>query len=229
MRKRKKGKIIRITLFTSILIGCVNQLSAQSVSPEPREDNQFWSETQMIMPLHKKADLILIGVFRAGRDFRHPVDERIGAGIALKLHKYVTLTPTYLYVAQQPSEGRKNFEHRLIPNVTIKFPIGQFNITDRNLFEWRVRHSLRDIFIYRNRLQIDHPARIGSFDFRVFMADEVFYSADLEKWVRNRISAGIIKKLNERLTAEFFYLNQQDGIARPGNLHVIGTVFKVYL
>jgi hypothetical protein len=83
--------------------------------------------------------------------------------------------------------------------------------------------------MYRNRLQIDYPVKIGSFDFRIYMADEVWYNADRRVWVRNRISAGMIKKFNETFTGEFFYLYQHDGLARPGNANVIGTLFRFYL
>ncbi len=195
----------------------------------PRDDNHFWNETHLIVPLDEKVELVLIGGLRLGRNFHHPVEERIGAGIAFKLNKYVTFMPTYLYLAQQPSAGRKNIEHRLVPNLTLKFPIGQTNITDRNLFEWRVRHSFNDFLMYRNRLQIDHPARLGDFKFRVFVADEAWYNTDRHEWVRNRISTGMIKQFSEHFTGEFFYLHQHDGLARPGNLNVIGTVFKIYL
>lgn len=119
-------------------------------------------------------------------------------------------------------------------NVTGKVNLGKFLFTDRNLIERRVRHDSRDFTVYRNRLQIDRPAKIGSFSFKPFIADEVWYSTQTAAggrlgWFRNRISAGIIKQFSERFNAEFFYLRQQDGILRPGDVHAVGTLFRVYL
>ena len=205
---------------------------AQTPTP-PRDDQQFWNETQFIKSLTKTKDLIVIGVLRIGRDWQRPVDERIGAGVAFKLNKYLTLQPTYFYVDQQPYAGFRIREHRLIMNATGKVTLGKFTFTDRNLYERRVRHVTRDFTVYRNRLQVDHPAQIGSFKFKPFIADEVWYSTQSNSagefgWFRNRISAGIIKQFSNRFNAEFFYLRQDDGIARPGNVHAIGTLFRVY-
>jgi hypothetical protein len=209
-------------------------IPARGQNPPPREDRQFWSEAQLIKPLTKDKDLIVIGVLRLGRDFQFPVDQRIGAAVAFKLKPYLSLTPTYLYVDQRPFEGSHVREHRLVINLTGRLKAGQFNFTDRNLLERRVRHQSRDFTVYRNRLQIDHPARLGSFKFSPFLADEVFYSTQTGSsgrlgWSRNRVSAGIIKQFNELINAEFFYVYQHDGRARPGNIHAVGALFRFRL
>ena len=223
------------TRFLSLLLaGLFGYRLAVAQAPPPQNDNQFWNEVQLIKALDKKHDLIVIGVLRVGRDFNRPVDERIGAALAFKPNKYLTLAPTYLYVDQQPFPGRRISEHRLIMNITGKVNLGKFLFTDRNLYERRVRRDSRDFTVYRNRLQIDHPAKIGSFSFKPFIADEVWYSTQAAAgrrmgWFRNRISAGIIKQFSERFNAEFFYLRQQDGISRPGDVHAVGTLFRVFL
>jgi Protein of unknown function (DUF2490) len=216
-----------------VLSFCVPHTQAQTPLP-PGDDRQIWTEAQIIKPLKDDKDLIIIGVMRFGREVRRPVDERIGGGIAFKMNRYMTLTPTYLYVDQQPYEGLRINEHRLIINLTGKIRLGKLTLTDRNQLERRVRHNSRDFTMYRNRLQIDHPARLGKFQFKPFLADEVFYSTQTgtlgrQGWFRNRISAGIIKQISKRLNAEFFYLYQHDGISRPGNIHTIGTLFRIYL
>ncbi len=226
---------MKIKLLLLLLLLAVSQAGviAQTATP-PRDDRQFWNETQFIKPLTKTKDLIVIGVVRVGRDMQRPVEERLGAGVAFKLSKYLTLLPTYFYVDQQPFAGRRISEHRLILNATGKFKLGEFTFTDRNLLERRVRHQSRDFTVYRNRLQVDHPAQLGTFKFKPFLADELWYSTQARSagrfgWFRNRISAGILKQFNERFNAEFFYLYQHDGVSRPGNVHALGTLFRVYL
>jgi hypothetical protein len=208
---------------------------AQAQTPPPRDDQQFWNETLLIKPLTESRDLIIIGVLRLGREFRRPVDERIGAAVAFKLNKHLTLTPAYVFTDQQPFAGRRINEHRLLLTLTGKVNWRKFAFTDRNQYERRVRHASQDFTMYRNRLQIDHPARLGSFEFKPFVADEVFYSSQAhpaggrQGWFRNRVSAGIIKQFNDRFNAEFFYLYQHDGVSKPGNVHAIGTLFRFYL
>ncbi len=195
----------------------------------PRHDTQFWNETQMIAPINKKAELVLSGGLRFGREISRPVDERLGVGIAFKPNRHFTIQPHYLYIAQQPSAGRKVFEHRLNLDVTGRIFPGRFTISDRTRIERRVRLSSRDFTVWRNRLQIEHPARLGSFKFKPFVANEVFYDSSASRWTRNRFSIGCSKEFSPRFTGEFYYLRQNDGRARPGNLHVIGTAFRIRL
>ena len=224
-------KLIWYFFLTALMFFTLKTTQAQPTPP--REDNQFWHETQFIKPLSKDKDLVIIAVLRAGRDFARPVDERIGAGLAFKPSKYLTIMPTYVYVDQQPFAGRRIKEHRLVFNATAKFKIGELTFTDRNLIERRVRHTSRDFTVYRNRLQLDYPAHIGAFKFKPFIADEIWYSTQSgqqgrQGWFRNRISAGIIKQLSERFNAEVFYLRQTDGISFPGDVHALGTLLRVY-
>ncbi|MBL8149394.1 MAG: DUF2490 domain-containing protein [Blastocatellia bacterium] len=216
------------------MLNQVVTVDAQKTTTPPRSDEQFWNETQIIKHLTEKRDLIFIGVVRVGRDLTQPVDERIGIGIAFKINKYLALIPTYLHVENQPTSNVKIHEERLIMNLTGKVSFGKFTFTDRNLLERRVRHSTPDFTVYRNRLQIDYPLKIGSFDFKPFVADEAWYSTQSNSegsfgWYRNRISAGIIKQFNKHFTGEFFYLYQHDGRSRPGNIKVLGTLFRYTL
>ncbi|MFN7931113.1 MAG: DUF2490 domain-containing protein [Blastocatellia bacterium] len=222
------------TLLAGVVFLTWLALPVLAQTTPPREDNQFWNETQLIKAVGKKTDVIFIGVLRLGRDWERPVDERAGLAVAWKANKYVTVAPTYIYVDQQPYAGRRIQEHRLVLNVTAKFKAGEFLFTDRNLIERRARHDSRDFTVYRNRLQLDHPARIGTFKFKPFIADEVWYSTQTGAqgdlgWFRNRLAAGIIKQFGERLNAEFFYLRQMDGVSRPGNINSLGTLFRVHL
>lgn len=218
--------------FATLLSGLISISTQAQTNNQPQDETQFWNETQIIAPLTKKTDLIFIGAFRAGSTFSgffRPIDERGGGGIAFKLNKYLTVMPTYLYIAQQPSPTRKNFEHRLILNITGKASLGKFNFTDRNLIERRIRHALDDFVMYRNRLQIDYPVKVGDWSFRVYLADEVWYSTLIDAWSRNRVSVGVFKQFTPKFYGEVFYLRQNDGRARPGDVHAIGTLFKVTL
>jgi hypothetical protein len=214
------------------LFSLINYYTAVAQSEPPRDDQQFWNETQLIKPLAKDKDLIVIAGLRIGQQWRRPVDERVGAGVAFKVNRFLTIMPTYLYVDQQPYAGFRISEHRAVLNVTGRFKVGEWTFTNRNLIEQRLRHASPDFMVYRTRLQLDHPARLGAFKFKPFLADEVWYSTQpmptgRPGWFRNRISAGIIKRLGERFDAEFFYLHQNDGVLRPGNVHAVGTLFRI--
>jgi hypothetical protein len=116
-------------------------------------------------------------------------------------------------------------ENRLTFAATVRIPWRKFTFSDRNQFERRLRttHSTR----YRNRLQIDYPIKIDKLALQLFVSDEVFYELSVNHWVRNRFAAGVSRKFNKYFTAEIYYMRQNDGRARPGNLNVIGATYRL--
>jgi hypothetical protein len=67
-----------------------------------------------------KADFILLGTLRLGRNLARPVDERIGITFSYRPTKSVTLAPSYLHIDRQPSAGRNFFEDRVAFTATFK-------------------------------------------------------------------------------------------------------------
>jgi Protein of unknown function (DUF2490) len=216
------------TLFLSIAIfGCVTALG-QTTKP-PRSDAQVWTDVQLAMPLAKKIDFVLVGVTRFGRNVSRPVNERIGGGVSFTLGKYVTLLPFYLHVASQPTRNDHSTEERITLEATIKFPAGRFTIGDRNRLEFHIHNPRPNFTQYRNRLQIEHPARIGKVKFIGFVADEVFYDSIAAAWIRNRVFLGISRKVNKHFTLDLYYVKQNDSHSHPGDIQAAGTSFKFHL
>jgi hypothetical protein len=203
--------------------------SGQSTSSQ-RHDTQIWNDAQLAIALNKKIDVNLFGGLRLGRDVCCLIDERIGFGFSFKAGKYLTLAPSYLYLATQPLKNQKGFENRLTLAATVRVPIGGgFTLSDRNQFERRIRHPQVDATRYRNRLQVEHPFKIGSAKLNGFMADEISYDWSVNAWVRNRFTIGIGKTFNEHFTGELYYLRQNDSHTKPGDLNVIGTTLRFRL
>ena len=203
--------------------------SAQTPESAPTDDTQIWNDLQVTVPLKKKVDLNFTATFRWGRNLSSPVSQRGAISIAYKANKFLTFETGYLYVASQPSEGRKSYNTTFSINGTLRFPVGKFRLSNRNQFERRFRNSRSDSTRYRNRMRVEYPVTAGNAKFNVFASNEVFYDWSVKEWVRNRLSVGANKKLNERLTGEIYYMRQNDGRSRPGDLHVIGTLLKIQL
>lgn len=151
----------------------------------------------------------------------------MGAGFSFKAGKYLTFAPSYFHITAQPTQGKSVYENRLSFPATIKFPVGKFTVSDRILFERRLQHPGGDSTRYRNKLQIDRPIGDKENKLNVFVADEVFYDWSVNAWVRNRFSLGISKALNKHLTTDLYYLRQNDGHSVPGDIHAIGTTWRV--
>lgn len=199
-------------------------------SQSQRHDRQIWNDTSLAIALNKKVDFNVLGTLRVGRDVSRPVDERIGFSFSFKLGKYLTLAPSYLYIATQPLKNQKAFENRLSFAATVRGPVGgRFILTDRNLFERRIRRPQIDSTRYRNRLQVEHPFKIGEIRLYGFMANEIFYDWSVNAWVRNRFTIGAGRTFNKHFIGELYYLRQNDSHTRPGDLNVFGATLKLRL
>lgn len=223
-----RGAMARVALgFAIASMGCIT-ISGQTVRP-PRNDNQIWTETQLAIPLDSKVNLVLLGIVRFGRDVSRPVNERIGAGVSFKAGKYLTLFPFYLRVGSQPTATSHSTEDRITLEATFKFPAGHFTIVDRNRVEFHIHHPAPNFTQYRNRMQLEHPLKIGEFEIDAFVADEVFYDSIANAWIRNRAYAGAIKKFNKHFTLELYYVRQNDSHSHPGDINALGSTFKFHL
>lgn len=221
------AKITSLVRF-GVLLACAGSALAQSQTLPPRDDTQIWPEVQATMPLHNRIDLVINGQLRVGRNVSDFIDERGGMALVFKVHKYLTLSPGYLHIATQPTPHRKAFENRLGVAATLQFPLGRFTLTDRNLFERRLREPLNSTR-YRNRLQIAHPLKLGGLEVNAYLANEVFYDWSLKGWTRNRLAAGVTRRVTKNLTLDLYYMRQMDGFSRPGDLNVIGSAFRIRL
>ena len=192
-------------------------------------DNQFWSDVQVAVPVTGHFDFNVLGTLRIGRDFSHPVDERIGAGFTFRAGKYVQISPSYLHIGMQPFPRRRVWENRLSLPVTLRFNAGDFRISDRNLIERRLRNSGVRSTRYRNRFQVDHAIGAKEWQLSLFVADEVFYDWAVDRWVRNRFSVGATKVFTKHFTQDLYYLRQNDGVSLPGDLNVLGTSLRFRL
>ena len=195
----------------------------------PETDMQNWNDVQLTVSVNKKVDLVMQGTLRLGDNLTKAIDERFGAGFNYKLNRYLTLNESIFGRVARPPHGRQEHETRLTIGATVQKAIGEFNLTDRNWFERRWRDPQIDAWRYRSRVRLEHPFQIGKRKFTWFVSDEVFYDWSLHDWVRNRAAVGVAHTFNKQFTLDIYYMRQNDGRTRPGDLHIIGTVWRIKL
>jgi hypothetical protein len=102
----------RLILAVTTLAFACSGTPAQTTTP-PETDNQIWTEYQLAIPLNHETDIVVLGVLRFGRNVSRPANERIGAGISRRIGKYLTIVPSYLHVASQPTPLNHSTEERI--------------------------------------------------------------------------------------------------------------------
>jgi hypothetical protein len=202
---------------------------AQTTNRVPENDVQNWNDVQLTVPVNKKIDFIMVGTFRLGDNLTKAVDERFGAGFNYKVNPYITLHQVVFGRVARPPNGQKEHETRLTLGATFQRPFGKFTLSDRNWFERRWRDPPVDAWRYRNRLRLEHPFEINKKKYTWFVSDEVFYDWSFHDWVRNRAAVGASHAFNKQFTLELYYMRQNDGRSRPGDLHIIGSLWRIKL
>lgn len=217
----------RIALLSLMLLA--TSAVAQTTNGVAETDVQNWNDVQFIVPVSKKVDFLLTGTLRLGDHVTEAVDERFGAAFNYKLNSALTLGVWGFGREARPPNGRREHETRLTLAATYQKPIGKFTLSDRNWFERRWREPQIDGWRYRNRLRLEHPFEINKAKFNWIVSDEVFYDWSLHDWVRNRVAFGASHTFSKHFTLELYYMRQNDGRTRPGDLHIIGTVWRIKL
>lgn len=228
-----KKLLISIIILTTVGI---------AVGQEPNEgDIQFWNETKVYFGRIDRTDKNgdkkkflsphFMGSIRIGQDLKHFVNERIGFGVDIELNKYFKFTPSYYYVAEQKTKNAKAIEHRLRFDLTASKKWKKAGLSNRNRIEYRRRNSNSDSSRFRNKTKLEVPVRNaeGEERFTPFVANEPFYDFSKKEWSRNEFSAGIGKKLNQKVSAEFFYLLQLNKGSVLKRVSAFGVNFKIVL
>ncbi len=213
-------------VFAAILWFLITpSLFAQAQGPL-KSDTQFWNDTLLTMPIHKRVDFGLTVTTRINSNFNDVLDERWGVGWIIKINKYLTFTPFYFHRQARQPRLIKEHEERLTLGATLRFPVRKFTLIERNWFERRWRAPQRDAWRYRVRGQIEHPITVKNFKFTGYVSNEVFYDWSLGRWVRNRFAVGGYHPFNKHFTLDLYIMRQNDGVARPGDLTVLGSQMR---
>jgi len=192
------------------------------------DDNQSWNDVQLTVPVNERFDFTSSGTLRFGKNITRLNDRRIAVGFVYKPNNSWSFQPFYWNIVARNAVGRFRAEHRLNLRVGYRFPFKRFGLSHRSWIERRLREP-RNSWRYRPSLTFEKGIEKIVPGARIFVTEEVFYDSILKRFSRNRFSVGINKTLTGKLSLDVFYLRQNDGFSRPGDLNVIGTSLKIKL
>jgi Protein of unknown function (DUF2490) len=201
--------------------------AAAGQEPQPEEDFQSWNDVQLTIPLSPKLDFQTQFTARLGKNVTRLNDGRFAVGVVLKPHKSFSINPFYWNIRTRNAVSVFREEHRWNLRFVYRFPTKSFGFSHRSWFERRIRGAAKS-WRYRPSLTFEKdlpPKFIPKAKF--FITDEVFYDSVPGRFSRNRFSVGINKVINNDLTLDLYYMRQNDGLSRPGDLHTIWTALRV--
>ena len=197
-------------------------------------DLQIWNDITITKALDEKKDWTLSvgGAWRVGNNVRTSADERVSIALMRRLNKNLSIGTGYVYRASNPTFRRRLYESRYQAIGVVNVPLPEkFHLSSRNILLYQSLYSRPDTTIFRSRFWLKRPVKIGKRTIEPFIAYEHFYDFRADSWVRYRIQPGLSTKVYKQLSADFYYLRQNEGGngRRPGTLNALGVSWKINL
>lgn len=218
-------------LLPYFFFGAIMLISfAPAPAQEPSDPEiQSWNDLQFSFPVSKTVDLFTVTTIQFAKRLTIVDNTRFAVGVNKKLTNSVSLASFVTFLSDRNSSGRFRYEYRYSARAIVKGKFKGLGISHRSQAEYRFRPG-RNTWRYRPSITIEKelPEKFvpGT---RLFVTEEPFYDSASGRFSRNRISAGVKKKFNEKFSVDLYYLYQGDNFSRSSSTKVIGTSWKIAL
>jgi len=230
MRGMRPGKLM---IGLALICSCL---------PVVAQEDQFLPEIDLYYKLSSVVRVQLQA--KQTREGGEPVQAEVGPSIDFYVHPWIRLAKVrkfdlddaksrslvvsagYRYLPESNGGAATN---RLEPVVTARFPIStKVLMTDRSRFDldWKGGNFT---WRYRNRLQVEGPVPIGSYQVTPYVSVEPFYQSSYGKWSETAIYAGCIFPVRKHMQVDPYYEHQNQTGKRPNQqLNQAGIVLNLY-
>ncbi|MDD4201958.1 MAG: DUF2490 domain-containing protein [Candidatus Omnitrophica bacterium] len=210
-----------------ILISVISMLIEVSSYAFENGDFQYWNNESVSLKIKKSWKVTLAEEFRFGDNSSVLYYEHTDIGIVYSgLAKWLDLGINYRHIYEK-NKGKWQLENRPHFNATFKFSFFDLDLSNRALFEYRIRKNKHDYWRYRNKLTVKFPLKLTRFKIQPYTADEIFFDLDKEKVDRNRIYMGFNIKLTDDLQGDIYYMIQSSKNEKWEHWNIFGTSLKL--
>jgi hypothetical protein len=132
--------------------------------------------------------------------------------------------------AHAPTADRNDWTHEIRPHFSIAFlsKLRGVDVINRSRLEYRHFEDYDNIWRFRHKIRIDSPVRFTPLQIEPYMADEIFYNFNADRFYGNRVQAGLFIPLHEKVRLDLFYFwhtRKQDD-QDWSNTNVIGSYVR---
>lgn len=107
---------------------------------------------------------------------------------------WLELGTNFRYISRSTSDGWRR-ENRPSINAEIQWCWADFELSDNNKLEYRIREDNEDIFRYKNKLKIECPINWTELKISPYASEEVFLDFDVGQLNGYRLEAGFSAQL----------------------------------
>ena len=194
----------RVYLATAVL-------AVLLISKSSRADGDFqlWNTATASLDLNKDWTVGVEEQLKFGDGVGHFYYHHTDLGFVYGgLADWIDLGFNFKEVFLEEDDGHWSRENRPHVNITVKGPVGPFDVSDKSRFEYRDMEDLEDLWRYVNRLKVKLPFELTKFNIRPYVADMIFLNMEGRAFEKNRVYSGVSFKLSKRLESEIYYFWQ---------------------
>lgn len=216
-----------------LIVFCAIILSANIAFGQEGTDTQIWNLNSIEIPLdrdNEKLSGIILTDLRLTGNVSDFSDKRAGFGVSYKVTNNITVQGSYIFRKQNiPGNVPDNYEHHLLFDITPAKNFKKFSLTNRNRFEHRIRLKGRDDkTFYRNLTRLDVPVKKdGKTIVTPFVFNEPWIEIQDGQFFRNDLSAGVRRRFNKNVAADFYYLYRRDFQSGIKHTNALGVNFII--
>lgn len=189
-------------------------------------DFQNWDELDVSARISKAVDLSWVSQGRFSTAYSNPATYLTGADVKFWAGSHLEISPSYYYLAYiNAADRRGDFQVPML-SATWRENWRRWTVADRNRLMGAIGGG-NDFWIYLNRPRVDYMVGSSRSATWLFAWDEIFYFSVFHGWTRNRFASGIKKSINERWTADAYYLRQDDSRIQPRDINGVGVTLEI--
>ncbi len=155
-------------------------------------------------------------------DFNDLGSHSYSPGVVFRIKRYFDFELNYKYKRKKTGKEWSE-EHRVELIPTINWKLEEYKLNIKNRFEYRSVEG-QNKWMWREKLKIKRPIKIGVFEFTTFVSEEIFYDFKVNEFNQNRVATGLSKMITKNSWIVLYYMrknNKRDG-AWPG-VNILGT------
>ena len=140
---------------------------------------------------------------------------------------WLELGTSYRYVTKSTDDGWKR-ENRPSINAKLLWYWADFELSNNNKLEYRIRQDDEDIFRYKNKLKIEYPAEWTALKISPYISEMIFLDFDVGRLNGYRLDAGFSMQVlkNSELCIAYEFANDEQGDDWTETNYLV-TYFKI--
>jgi hypothetical protein len=222
-------------VFLLIALGAMPDVFGQATN-----DAGLWTTFNLDKKLNDKFSIFATEEFRLRENFSRVNLFYTDLGVEYRPVKVLKVALSYRLIEKNLDDDSYSYRHRFMLDITLKKKFGKFVLSYRQRLQREVRNinSSSDGFMpewysrnkFTVKLDLDKkitPYIAAEFRYQIVNPRAVEING---LWHRNRYSAGLDYKVNDKNAFGLYYLVQQEyNVSAPQNLYIVGIEYSLSL